>query len=70
VQWPLRPSASTAIELVGFAFLLPAGLPRVEESDQVAAMDQHRSTVIDGEKPCLEPPPDRVSVQFEQIGDL
>ena len=51
---------SATIELVDRAFLFSVRLSRVQEIDQIAAVHQHRSTVVDGAKPCLDPSPNGV----------
>jgi hypothetical protein len=65
-----RASAPTAKELVWRAFALPPRLTRVEKVDQVAPMNQNRPVPIDSGKPELEPIPDGVTVQAEQVGGL
>ena len=66
----LRASAAEAKELVSGAFLFPCCLPHIQEIDEVAAMDKNGSAVIQGDKSCLQPPPDCVRMQVKELGDL
>ena len=66
----LRAPASAAIELVSRAFLFPVRLSRIQEIDQIAAVHEHRSMVIDGAKPCPDPSPNGVRMEVKQVGNL
>ena len=66
----LRTPTSAAIELVGGTFLFSLRLSLLQEIDQVAAMHENGSSVIDGAKPCLDPTPNGIRMQVKQIGNL
>ena len=65
-----RSPASATVELIGFAFLFSLCLSLFKEIDQVAAMHENGSSVIDGAKPCLDPTPNGIRMQVKQIGNL
>jgi len=69
---PRRPGRATpeAIELSGSAFLAPPLLASSEEPLEFGAMDKDRPPTVDRLETVLEPMPNRVAVNSEELRDL
>ena len=50
-------SATKAIQLICGAFLLPPPLSRIQELDEIPAVNQNRSAIVHYDKPNLDPSP-------------